>query len=132
MKMNHEAAAYVVRWFGHLMTPAEKSAEKHLLATMKAARGSSDVRPQREALQSKAHRRSLSHEADELDPAVDGYEPFVQRTAARIVKERGNEVFFNVCPNCAKLARTPRARECRWCGHDWRTTESIRRGGRIL
>lgn len=132
MDLNQEAASYVVRWFGHLMTPAEKRAERHLQATMKATRGRSDALAQQEAQKSRMYRRLLSHEPEELDLAAEGYEPFIERTAARIVKERGREVFFNVCPRCGKLARTPRARQCRWCGHDWRASESIRRGGRIL
>ena len=26
------------------------------------------------------------------------------------------------CPRCEKLLRTPRAKQCRWCFHDWHET----------
>jgi hypothetical protein len=26
---------------------------------------------------------------------------------------------INTCPQCGQLARTPLAKQCRHCGHDW-------------
>jgi hypothetical protein len=26
---------------------------------------------------------------------------------------------INRCPKCNRVVRTPRARQCLWCGHDW-------------
>ncbi len=36
-----------------------------------------------------------------------------------IVKNHGNEVFWNLCPMCRKLARTPLAKQCKFCNHTW-------------
>jgi predicted RNA-binding Zn-ribbon protein involved in translation (DUF1610 family) len=47
-----------------------------------------------------------------------GIEKMRIRIAERLLKESGNMVINN-CPNCGKLARTPRAKQCRHCGHDW-------------
>ena len=49
----------------------------------------------------------------------DGYEAFELNVARRIMKETPEKVFFNNCPKCNKLARTPYARQCRHCGHSW-------------
>jgi hypothetical protein len=38
----------------------------------------------------------------------------------RIAETYPTEVFANRCPNCGRLPRTPRAKQCFWCGHNWR------------
>lgn len=42
-----------------------------------------------------------------------------KRIAELILKDYSNEVFLNNCRKCGKLARTPFAKQCRYCGHDW-------------
>ena len=39
--------------------------------------------------------------------------------AKRIMAEAPDKIFFNYCPKCDQLARTPYARQCRHCGHSW-------------
>ena len=41
------------------------------------------------------------------------------RLAEIIAMDYKDKVFFNNCPNCGKLARTPKAKQCRFCGYDW-------------
>lgn len=44
----------------------------------------------------------------------------VRREIAQyVLAESRDKIFFNYCPACGKLARTPLARQCR-CGHSWR------------
>jgi hypothetical protein len=122
MEKNLEVAYYVVRWYAHLMTQVEWRAQRHLFATMKATRGRSDKEAQREAQKSIVASRYLSDERDVLGLASGGYEAFVERTAARILDDCRNEVFFNRCPKCGGLARTPTAKQCRFCrfcAYDW-------------
>lgn len=40
-----------------------------------------------------------------------------ENIANRILKDNPN--ILNNCPRCRKLARTPKARQCRHCGHKW-------------
>ncbi|MEH6538351.1 MAG: hypothetical protein V7719_18285 [Psychroserpens sp.] len=40
-----------------------------------------------------------------------------EKIANRILKE--NIGILNNCPKCGKLARTPKARLCRFCGNKW-------------
>lgn len=37
--------------------------------------------------------------------------------AKRILKDNPN--ILNNCPNCGELARTPKARQCRYCNNKW-------------
>ena len=40
-----------------------------------------------------------------------------ENIARRILKD--NPDILNTCPKCGKLARTPKARQCRFCGNKW-------------
>lgn len=119
MENKRDISHYVVRWYARLMTPVEQLARRHLFATMKATKGRSDVEAQREARKSAVRSRLLSDDAEVLRLAAAGYEAFVERTSARISADCRDEVFFNRCPKCGALARTPTARQCRFCAHDW-------------
>jgi hypothetical protein len=87
---------YVIRYYAHLMTPQERKAQSHLYATMKTTQGRSDVAAQAEA-QTMRDSPWQSPDEDVLRLASD-------------------------CPRCGRLAKTPKARQCRFCYHDWHET----------
>ncbi len=39
--------------------------------------------------------------------------------ARLLLEDYRDKIYMNNCPVCGKLARTPHARQCRHCGHDW-------------
>jgi hypothetical protein len=112
---------YVIRYYAHLMTPQERKAQSHLYATMKTTQGRSDVAAQAEA-QTMRDSPWQSSDEDVLRLASEGYEAFAERTAKRILAEHRPEMFLNNCPHCGRLAKTPKARQCRFCYHDWHET----------
>ena len=122
MDLNPQVACYILRFYAHLMAEEEWKAHCHLIATLKATKGRSDLAAQREAQNHKFYSRSLSAEPHVLKLARDGYEQFQLTTASRILRDSAQMVFFNRCPACNQLARTPSARQCRYCGHDWHQT----------
>ena len=61
----------------------------------------------------------LTSDQSVLDLLKDGYDNFELNVADRIMRQNPDKVFFNNCPKCNKLARTPYARQCRHCGHGW-------------
>jgi rubrerythrin len=61
----------------------------------------------------------LSDDPGVLELLKDGNEIFELRTAERIFAEHYEELDLNKCPICGNLARTPTAKQCRYCGHDW-------------
>jgi hypothetical protein len=118
--MDTDKARYVFRHYGHLMSEQERLANRHLTGTMKATHGRSDVAAQTEATSSSRHLRELlSDKPEVLRLASEGFETFVARTAERIFNDHRDEIVLNCCPRCAALARTPSARQCRFCGYDW-------------
>jgi hypothetical protein len=115
--------AYVIRYYGHLMTRPERLAYWHLVRTAKAMHGRSDWAAQTEARNKLSGRnekvKGLSDDPEVLNLTREGLGVFVARTAQRILDERRAEVRFNYCCRCGALARTPKARQCRFCRHDW-------------
>jgi rhomboid protease GluP len=109
---------YILNYFSKFLTEKEAKAIKHdnTLSKMKNI----DDKDQYEK------RKSISLEKGWLtdDPEIlallkDGIDSLTEKATGRIVKEHSKEIFFNFCPECGKLARTPKAKQCRFCGHDW-------------
>jgi hypothetical protein len=50
---------------------------------------------------------------------ADGFEALKERVAIRIYQQHKDELNLNYCPKCNKLARTPQAKQCRFCFFDW-------------
>jgi hypothetical protein len=124
MENDRDIAQYVFRWFRNLMTPLEKRAANHLYATMKAAPLKSHIEAQSEEEKTAGRYRfftdPISDDADVLRLTEGGFEGFIERTSARILDESRHLISFNRCPKCGGLARTPTARQCRYCAHEWR------------
>jgi len=118
--MDFEKARYVLRYYGQLMTTPERLAHRHLMGTAKATRGRTDAIAQSEVAHSSHPGRDLlSNDPQVLQLASDGIEVFTVRTAQRILDKHSDEIVFNYCPRCGALAKTPKARQCRVCHHDW-------------
>jgi len=48
-----------------------------------------------------------------------GFRSLIQDIAQRLLDEHGDEIFLNLCSKCGGLCRTPKAKQCLRCGHDW-------------
>jgi hypothetical protein len=120
-----ELLSYVNTYFSHLMTAEEKLAQEHLTAIEplymhRVVAGESRREKASDRLRETllgVHKRSDDPEV--LFLARGGSHAFRERTAERILLEHRDQIFANTCPACNALPRTPRARQCRACGHDW-------------
>ena len=54
-----------------------------------------------------------------IDDALAGGLQSFRRSACRRIVEENADLRVNRCPRCLRVARTPLARQCFWCGHDW-------------
>jgi hypothetical protein len=63
--------------------------------------------------------KMISTDENVLKLLDEGWAQFVYSTAARIYNEHKSELNLNLCPSCKGIARTPQAKQCRYCGHDW-------------
>lgn len=48
-----------------------------------------------------------------------GWPVFRSSARARVMRDHADEVVVNRCPSCLRVVKTPLARQCLWCGHDW-------------
>jgi hypothetical protein len=125
-QVDADIKCYVFRYYPQLMNAQERAANLHLFGTVKATNGRSDAAAQTEARSGPRHLHDLlSDEPQVLRLAADGYQAFVMRTAEGIIREHSDKIELNCCPQCGRVARTPRARQCRFCGNDWHGEPAI-------
>ncbi|MFI5158964.1 MAG: hypothetical protein ACHQF4_08860 [Sphingobacteriales bacterium] len=112
--VDKETALYIITYFGKLMNPLEKAALRHHHSTIKLEGEDNESR-------TKLYYRTgwLSDDPEVLNLLKDGPDQFMINCAERVLKESGDKVFLNFCPNCGKLARTPYAKQCTYCQYDW-------------
>jgi ribosomal protein L40E len=110
--MDKETANYIVTYFGNLMADDEKLAIKSYMYSFKA----SDNPNQRSIMIDKGW---ISTKPEILELLNGGYDEFELNVAKRIMAMVPEKVYLNNCPICKRLARTPHAKQCRHCGHNW-------------
>jgi hypothetical protein len=107
---------YILNYFSRFMTLKEAAAMKHYITSAKFSKPISTDSDTKDFLLEKGW---LSNDKDVAVLLTDGYQLFRLNTAERILKENTGKIYFNHCPNCGKLARTPQAKQCRHCGYSW-------------
>ena len=123
--MDQEKASYIVKYFPRLMSMEERTAWWHHFAMAKIEQIPSGLESkeaeewQRSKIEFYRGQNMISQDSSVLKLLEDGYDVFIVRTAERIMSEEPGEIFFNNCPNCNALARTPQSKQCRHCGHSW-------------
>jgi hypothetical protein len=133
MKNDLELARYIFNYFFRLLNLQEKQAYWHYIYSSKALYTKHLIAKQ-DALQAEEY---YQNDLAELffenkitkDPTVlklleEGWENFMLQTAERVIKDSSGQIYFNLCPQCGQLARTPQAKQCR-CGHQWRESNRI-------
>ena len=108
-----EVTRYVWDYHPRLMTESEQRVGRAHFAELKAAAGA------RHVAEWILRRHGITG-----DPAADaalagGVEGFRRRVCRRELSEHSDQIVINRCPACHGVARTPQAKQCFWCGHDW-------------
>jgi hypothetical protein len=58
--------------------------------------------------------------ADAESMAKVGFKSLEATIWQRIIRDfRAGRLVINRCPACSRIVKTPLARQCLWCGHDW-------------
>lgn len=114
--MDNETAKYIINYFFNLLTSEEKMAIRHTNSMYKLDHSISDNSNMTKMYHEKGW---LTSDQSVLDLLKEGYDKFELNVANRILNQNADKVFLNNCPKCNKLARTPHARQCRYCGYNW-------------
>ena len=113
--MDIETAKYISNYYHRFFNEKESIAHRHLNSIFKL-----DGEPENSP-RYRIYKRTgkITSDIEALELIKNGETEFFINTANRILKEHNGEIFLNNCPNCQKLARTPKARQCRHCGNKW-------------
>ncbi|MDR6564232.1 MULTISPECIES: hypothetical protein [unclassified Arcicella] len=112
--MDKQTVKYIMDHYFHLSNDKEKLAWKHYSSSIKLEGNESPKK-----LEMYKKMGWLTDDNDVLNLLKDGYDNFEENTAKKILATHEDKIFFNRCPNCGLLARTPKAKQCRYCLHDW-------------
>ena len=118
--MDKEKAEYIINYFSDLLTREEQIAVRHTNHSIKT--GDSPENPMMRNLYLK--HGWITEDQKVLQLLLNGFDNFQIQTAKRILEQNPDKVFFNNCPKCNKLARTPFAKQCRFCSFDWHHKDS--------
>jgi hypothetical protein len=113
---DQEIAKYIINYFHQLLSKEEKMAIRHWGYTYKLEHATHQGRKMEEVYRENG---LLTSDPDVLDLLKDGYEAFELNVANRVLSDSADSVYFNNCPHCRKLARTPFARQCPHCYTNW-------------
>jgi hypothetical protein len=107
---------YLWDYYSHLMADFECRVGKAIIARQKEAACSHDSPRLARML---AEKWGCVNDPEVNAALADGSEQFRQRVCSRVLSEARDKVVINRCPNCHRVLRTPLARQCFWCGHNW-------------
>jgi hypothetical protein len=116
--MENDLADYIFNYCQHFFNEKEKKAKEHHIGQVKF--GNRDNLP--EPLE-KLKQNFKTDDPEAIGLLQNGYSHFIKATAERIYRDHRSDLKLNLCPKCQKIARTPTARQCRFCGHDWHESE---------
>jgi hypothetical protein len=119
--VDYQEAKYIIDNFPRLMSEIERDTIKYHHFGYKIGKPEDSVTPQ-QYNQKKGiiFSKFEVKENDEIKNLIqNGYEQFVINIGNRIEKDSPEEYILNRCPNCKFIARTPYAKQCRKCKHDW-------------
>lgn len=114
MHSEEDLLEYISMYCTEFMTENERLASRHYTGTVKFLKDSlkSDI--------AKAnYEKFATTKTEALELLRFGYDTFVENYAKRILEEHGEELNLNLCPNCGGIARTPKAKQCRYCQYSW-------------
>jgi hypothetical protein len=113
--METELADYIFNYCYKFYTDKERKAREHYAWTVK----SPPFKDKENRLVKQMEQRFKSEDPEVIELLKGGYTSFILNTAERIYRDHKNELELNLCPKCQGIARTPQAKQCRFCGHDW-------------
>jgi hypothetical protein len=115
-----ELLLYIWDYCGRYMTKHEQAASIHNRAAERLEFGN------KIGFHKYQHQENdISKDENVLKLLANGYENFKVTVSTRIWNEHKGELELNLCPKCNKIARTPDAKQCRFCSHSWRESEIL-------
>ena len=112
-KENEVLKDYVLEYFYHLFTDLERFGFIAVTAKEKA------TEPGPNMAKKIIDRWGSNNSPDVVEALSKGHEAFREAVFQRLMNEHSEKIEINRCPKCNKIARTPKAKQCRWCFYKW-------------
>lgn len=106
---------YIFQYCSGYYSETERKAKDHYIGTFKFGKYPDNISPKIDEVKN----RFLTTDKAALKLLENGYSEFIKNTATRIFNDNINDLELNLCPKCRKIARTPKAKQCRFCSHNW-------------
>lgn len=119
--LDQKVIDYIFDNYSHFLSLREWAAMKHHITLSKHP----DALVNSEKLRLFVEKSWISQDGEVLKLLGNGYQKFREDTAERILKERRGSIHLNTCPKCGCLARTPNAKQCRFCHYDWHSHAKV-------
>lgn len=110
-QIENEVAEYLFRYRRDLLTEAEHAGHRALIFRLKF--------PHHDPKNSAAFLKFTRFTPEAAQLLENGAEAFYEGVVRRVLSEHRREDVLNLCSKCGGLARTPKARQCPHCFHDW-------------
>lgn len=114
IEISQDVIDYLVKNYTYLMTLQESAAMKNFLldAQLQVYQPTSQEYIERV--------NALKINSTEIKRLMaDGPDKFKLNWVKRILQTQADKIVFNRCKVCGGLARTPQAKQCRFCGNQW-------------
>ena len=94
------------------MTDLERRGQTAVFGREKAEAGTSEA-----VKQALLRRFGAMEDAQVVEALAEGHDAFRAAVRDRVLRDHPEVVAR--CPRCGRVLRTPTARQCGWCHHDW-------------
>lgn len=113
--LDSELQEYILRYGHSLMTSTELQALKRILLTEHGEQSTRML-----VLTNPFWEKIYGFDEQVTNELLPRHNPeSLRRSIAERIWPLEDGNIYNWCPRCDKLARTPEAKQCRHCGHDW-------------
>ncbi len=119
IEITENEIAYVFQFCDELMTQDEKDAYLKYSFELNVSQRNETNTELWKKFYISTGRLKDSYPSSVTDLLKHGFQTFKFNVASRIINQCFNHPLLNYCPRCSKLARTPQAKQCRFCAHDW-------------
>jgi hypothetical protein len=126
--MDEITKSYIFSYYYHLLTLREKTAYWTMVAEAKVAFHKEWVRKRVKdedeadevlALHPSDWEQWISTDQEVRALLANGRDEFIIAVCERLLREEKDKIYFNRCPRCQAVTRTPTAKQCPKCFFSW-------------